>query len=722
MKLLKYFSFAALSLCMVACSDDDTVLNTATGVSVNFGKEAMSVNEDNAGNEVSINLPINITGDANGPVRVTVEFAPVGENGAVEDVDYIATSKVINISEEDKTANIEIYTVPNTVEDDTKSFTVTITAADGANIGESYVSTITLLDNDVVIPSEWEDLGMCTFTEPYFSNLYFSNPVTVSYKVQLQRNAEDASEYRLVDPYGEAFANALAKAYAPGEEEDFIAEMEADCDIFYVKDTEEHHYLYFYLMDVSEEEGVQTLDADGVYIPSQYLPLDWGDGQIMALSYGYYDLAYSGIEYATSKANGHFGTYRNGVVKFGANTLLAAIGSSVYYANYGIDVNMVVEAGVSLGDYSASIDYLGLYSAASGEHKAVLSVTTGKDVVSAKVACSTGSASALISAIKDGSVESVEVAGNTTETVTLDINNAGTYSFAVVTYDSSSDQESASTTATISFGGGSTDDSADWNVIGYADYQDGWVIPAFQLTSDGGETYEAANPEDFIYTVQVKESKTTPGVYKVVAPYGDDFPMYSIGLTREDINSTDIIFNAADPTCVIVEPQYSGFSYNPYTQSGYTQYNWGQQYVHNAEGYFYYNGYTETSAIHDACSQLTDFGEEYFSYMEDGVITIPLPMFANATTDYELMYNWKNVYPTIVYLPVDETRSAAPANVKSFAKMKAAQKAKVKAKLAKRNQAVRSVVPANIKFTSPKRKAASVKTKFTNPVSPGKRL
>jgi hypothetical protein len=185
-----------------------------------------------------------------------------------------------------------------------------------------------------------------------------------------------------------------------------------------------------------------------------------------------------------------------------------------------------------------------LYSAASGEYKAVLSVTTGKDVVSAKVACSTGSADALVTAIKDGKVETVTIGGNTTETVALDINNSGTYSFAVVTYDSSSDQEYASTTARISFGGGSTDDSADWNVIGYADYQDGWVIPAFSLTSDGGQTYEPANPEDFIYTVQVKESKTTPGVYKVVAPYGDEFPIYAMGLEREDINDTDIIFDA----------------------------------------------------------------------------------------------------------------------------------------------------------------------------------
>jgi hypothetical protein len=679
MKLLKYFSFAALSLCMVACSDDDTVLNTATGVSVNMEQAALSANEDNSGNEVSIKVPIAITGDANGPVRVTVEFAPVGENGAVEDVDYIATSKVINISEEDKTANVEIYTVPNDVEDDTKSFTVTITAADGASIGQSYVTTVTLVDNDVVIPAEWESLGMCTYTEVFF-NPYIGTDdrQNVSYKVELQRNAADPSEYRLVNPYGEVFYNAITKAYSA----DVLAKYDIDVnsDNFYSK---EDHYLEFYMLTDGEGEE-KTLDTEGVYIPDQELPVDWGDGNIVVLTLGYYYVVYGGYDVDSVKSAGYFGSYKNGVVKFNANSLLTGIEDTLYYANYNYSVNWVVEAGVSLGDYSASIDYLGLYSAASGEHKAVLSVTTGKDVVSAKVACSTGSADALVTAIKDGKVETVTIGGNTTETVTLDINNAGTYSFAVVTYDSSSDQGSASTTATISFGGGSTDDSADWNVIGYADYQDGWVIPAFNLTSDGGQTYEPANPEDYIYTVQVKESKTTPGVYKVVAPYGDDFPMYAMGLTREDINSTDIIFNAADPTCVIVEPQYSGFSYSPYTQSGYTQYNWGQHYVHNAEGYFYYNGYTETEAIHDAClSQLTNFREEYLSYMEDGVITIPMPMFANATTEYELLYNWNNIYPTIVYLPVDETRSAAPANVKSFAKMKAAQKAKVKAKLAK---------------------------------------
>jgi hypothetical protein len=612
-------------------------------------------------------VPIAITGDANGPVRVTVEFAPVGENGAVEDVDYIATSKVINISEEDKEANVEIYTVPNDVEDDTKSFTVTITNVDGAALGESYVTTVTLVDNDVVIPAEWEDLGMCTYTEVFF-NPYIgtADRQDVSYKVELQRNAADPSEYRLVNPYGEVFYNAITKAYSA----DILAkyEINVNSDTFYSK---EDNYLYFYMLADGEGEDM-TLDTEGVYIPEQKLPVDWGDGDIVVMTLGYYYVVYGGYDTDTVKGAGYFGTYKNGVVKFNANSLLTGIGDSLYYANYNYSVNWVVEAGVSLGDYSASIDYLGLYSATTGDHKAVLSVTTGKDVKSAKVACSTGGADALVTAIKDGKVKTVTIGGNTNETVTLDIESEGTYSFAVVTYDASSAQESATTSARISFGGSgsSSDDSADWTVIGYADYQDGWVIPAFQLTSDGGQTYEPANAEDFIYTVQVKESKSTPGVYKIVAPYGEDFPMYSMGLEREDINNTDLIFDASDPTCVIVDPQYSGFTMAD---------SWGEHYVLNIEGYYRsVKGYNEASAIHAALNS-EGLGEETYSTLEDGVITIPIPWFANNYTEDSFSY-WKNLYPTIVYLPIDQTRSAAPANVKSFAKMKAAQKAKVKAK------------------------------------------
>jgi hypothetical protein len=711
MKLLKYFSFAALSLFMVACSDDDVVLNTATGVTVNVSKVALSANEDNAGNEVAVKVPIAITGDANGPVRVTVEFAPVGADGAVEDVDYIATSKVINISEEDKEANVEIYTVPNTVENDTKSFTVTITNVDGAALGESYVTTVTLVDNDVVIPAEWEDLGMCTFTDPFYSYGYFDE--AISYKVKLERNAEDPSEYRLVNPYGEEFANALAKSQAPGEEETFIAEMEEDCPVFYVKDTEENpHYLYFYLYDKSEDEAVQDLDTDGVYIPLQKLPLDFGQGEMYVMSYGYYLLAYGDYSYDSVKNAGYMGTYRKGVVKFPSQTLLLSFDlSTLYWANSGLDVNLVVEAGVSLGDYSASIDYLGLYSATTGDHKAVVSVTTGKDVKSAKVACATGSADALVTAIKNGSAETVTVGGNTTETVTLDIASEGTYTFAVVTYDGSSEQETATTTARISFGGsGSSDDSADWKSLGYADFTDGWILPAFF----GGDN--VADLDDYTYTIEVKESKTTAGVYKLVAPYGDSFFLYNYfsDITREDPNNTDIIINASDPNCVIVEPQYSGFTFNPYAAgSGYEAYNWGEHYVHNVEGYIYYAlGYDNADDIHETMQSRLGMGEEYNSFMEDGMIVIPLPMFANALGDYELGYNWTYVYPTIVSVPTDASR----ASVKSFAKAKSAQKAKAKAIRAK---AVRSI-SATAKKVSPTKKATKLQN--TQRVAPGKRL
>jgi hypothetical protein len=356
-----------------------------------------------------------------------------------------------------------------------------------------------------------------------------------------------------------------------------------------------------------------------------------------------------------------------------------------------------------------------LYSATSGNHQAVVSVTTGKDVKSAKVACATGSADALVSAIKAGTAETKTVAGNTTETVALPIDTEGTYVFAVVTYDASSEQESATTSAKISFGSGSngsgsTDDSAEWKSLGYADYTDGWILPAFF----GGE--DVADLDDYTYPVEVKENIKTPGIYKLVAPYGDSFFLYNYfsDITREDSDNTDIIINASDPNCVIVEPQYSGFTFNPYTAgSGYEAYNWGEHYIHNVEGYVYYAlGYDSADAVHETIQTQLGMGEEYYSFLEDDVITIPLPMFANALGSYQLGYNWTNIYPTIISLPSNESR----ASVKSFAKAKSAQKAKVKAIRAK---AVRGI-SATMKRTSPAKNTTKVKN--TQRVAPGKRL
>ena len=114
MKLNKIFAVALAALTMTACSDDDKLeLNTASGVSVAMEDATFTIGE----NVDLFNVPIEVTGEANGIITVTVQVKEGPANPddlehptqpAKEDVNYIITSKTVNIPAGSKTFGIEI--------------------------------------------------------------------------------------------------------------------------------------------------------------------------------------------------------------------------------------------------------------------------------------------------------------------------------------------------------------------------------------------------------------------------------------------------------------------------------------------------------------------------------------------------------------------------------------------------------------------------------------
>ena len=158
MKYIKLFMLMAAVTFFAACSSDDESWNSASDVTVGMAKAEMTVNEGKG----LFNVPIEVKGETDGNVFVTVEVKEVGENPAKEDVNYYVTDKTISIS--DGTGNVEIETVDDDDINDPRTFQVTIVDAKGAKISENASTTISLKDNDAEFYSKlqgkWKMTGV----------------------------------------------------------------------------------------------------------------------------------------------------------------------------------------------------------------------------------------------------------------------------------------------------------------------------------------------------------------------------------------------------------------------------------------------------------------------------------------------------------------------------------------------------------------------------------
>lgn len=159
MKYIKLFMLMAAVTLLGACSSDDDSWNSAADVTVGMQSQTMTVNEGKG----LFNVPIEVKGETDGNVFVTVEVKEVGENPAKEDVNYYVTDKTISIS--DGTGNVEIETVDDDDINDPRTFQVTIVDAKGAKISENASTTISLKDNDAEFYSKLQGKWKMSYEE-----------------------------------------------------------------------------------------------------------------------------------------------------------------------------------------------------------------------------------------------------------------------------------------------------------------------------------------------------------------------------------------------------------------------------------------------------------------------------------------------------------------------------------------------------------------------------
>lgn len=160
MKLTKYLLFACSALVLASCGNDDN-WNTANDVTVQMANATMQTKE----NKNLFNVPLEVIGKANGPIRVTVDVTEVSENPAVENVNYIITSNTVVIPDNDSEVFIEIAPVNDDEINENRIFIVSIVDAEGAKVGEQNSTEITIRDDDSMPYEAIQGTWQYTFSE-----------------------------------------------------------------------------------------------------------------------------------------------------------------------------------------------------------------------------------------------------------------------------------------------------------------------------------------------------------------------------------------------------------------------------------------------------------------------------------------------------------------------------------------------------------------------------
>ena len=148
MKYFKIFMLMIATATLAACSSDDESWNGSGDAVVSMANQEITWKE-NKGSSTPVYVPINVTGERNGNVQVTVQVAETGTNPAMDDIHYIITSKTIVIPADATQGKIELRTIDDTDVNESRTFTMSIVDAKGATISSTSASTlITLKDND----------------------------------------------------------------------------------------------------------------------------------------------------------------------------------------------------------------------------------------------------------------------------------------------------------------------------------------------------------------------------------------------------------------------------------------------------------------------------------------------------------------------------------------------------------------------------------------------
>ena len=218
---------------------------------------------------------------------------------------------------------------------------------------------------------------------------------------------------------------------------------------------------------------------------------------------------------------------------------VAYIVCTLYGANTNGSFGNAVETfqldGFTQPDYSFAMEFKGHYVDNSGNDNAVIETSKGADV-----------AQYLMTVISENENANDAVSGMLAGTVPCDtlteagfyaypITESGNYKVLAITFDAEDNAVEAFSTEFEFYVAG---DSNPWKSLGYAVYTDDVILPLF-------------GNDPMSYYVEVLENQDQPGLFRMVDPYGPEFPLYPYASSYAE--GTYIEIDATDAEGVWIE-------------------------------------------------------------------------------------------------------------------------------------------------------------------------
>ena len=226
---------------------------------------------------------------------------------------------------------------------------------------------------------------------------------------------------------------------------------------------------------------------------------------------------------------------------------------------FGYDPEYIYIDGYVRADYSLAIAYAGIFTDVAGMPYAVAQVAAGPDVaeLSSIVIEADADASAVADAMAAGDIEPyVSAAG---EQLYVPIEEGQTGKLQIVSAVIVNGEVKSVAAAPFEYYGGGAN---PWQLLGTAYYTDDFISGLY-------------GAEPVTYEVQIEENSDSPGLYRMLSPYGAAFPYNEDG-DYDTSAPYNIEVNAEDPEGVFIELQATGVDWGDgplFIQS------WGARYL-----------------------------------------------------------------------------------------------------------------------------------------------
>ena len=256
--------------------------------------------------------------------------------------------------------------------------------------------------------------------------------------------------------------------------------------------------------------------------------------------------------------------------------------------------------GYTQPDYSLTIENKGHYITTAEVDNALIYIHKGADVDTYKYVLEMGALdnaqlNEVVGAIVADTIESTEVAESGYQLFPL--TEAGEYTIVAVAFDKTGVAQSANY---LTFEFAPAGQASPWESLGMATYREDFVAGLFGI-------------ENVVYEVEIQANTETPGLYRLVNPYGAAYPYNEEG-DYDASKNYYVVIDAQDPTAVSIQNTSVGMNW------GYGEFS-----VWSLADYNLANGATK--------EQVAEAG--MFGTLENGVITFPVKTLLVSMAEYQ---------------------------------------------------------------------------------------